>query len=111
MLSIDYDEDDYLSAAQDMAEVIRAGDWGDLKEPNLRPAHPPLSKPAFDLARTGFPPARKIPDRSDMALPATTLPQPHLNVVRNSAALGFSAVIREPLLAWWKRRNPFPQAS
>jgi hypothetical protein len=87
MLPIDYDEDDYLRAAQDMAEVIRAGEWGDLRELNLRPVHPPLAKLAFGLAIAGLPPAEKVPDRWDMPVQAASLPQPHLDWARYSAAI------------------------
>jgi hypothetical protein len=87
MLPVDYDEDDYLRAAQDMAEVIRAGEWGDLRELNLRPVHPPLAKLMFGLAIARLPPVEKVPDRPYLPGPAASLPQPHLDVARYSAAL------------------------
>ena len=49
-LPVDYDEDDYLRAAQLMADGLRAGDLGILLRSNYRPEHPPLQKIAFALA-------------------------------------------------------------
>ena len=86
-LPIDFDEDDYLGAAQEMAVVIRAGEWGDLMELNLRPEHPQLAKLAYGIAISGLPPAEKIPNRPYMPQPATALPQPLLDTARYAAAL------------------------
>src|SRR5678816_855314 len=43
-LPIDYDEDDYLRAAQQYAAAIQAGDWAQFTQLNYRTEHPPLSK-------------------------------------------------------------------
>lgn len=86
LLPIDYDEDDYLRAAQQMAVAIRAGEWGELTEINYRSEHPPLAKLAYGLAIAGLPPADEIPDRPTTAGPADSLPQPHLDTARRISA-------------------------
>ncbi len=87
LLPIDYDEDDYLRAAQQMAVVIQAGDWAALTEINYRSEHPPLAKLAYGVALAGLPPADEIPDRPTTAGPAASLPQPHLDTARRVSAL------------------------
>ena len=39
-LSVDYDEDDYLRAAQEYAQLIRADDWAGFRNTNYAPEHP-----------------------------------------------------------------------
>jgi ABC-type sugar transport system permease subunit len=87
LLPIDYDEDDYLRAAQQYAEAIRAGDWAALTELNYRSEHPPLAKLAYGLALLALPPVEEIPDRPTTAGPANSLPEPHLQVARTVAAV------------------------
>ncbi|MBN1485214.1 MAG: sugar ABC transporter permease [Chloroflexia bacterium] len=86
LLPVDYDEDDYLRAAQQQAAAMRAGDWGALSELNYRPEHPPLAKLAYAAALSFLPPAGEIPDRPTSAPPAGDLPQPHLDAARWVAA-------------------------
>ena len=43
-LPADYDEDDYLRAAQIFKRIINEGDWGELSQTNPTPEHPPLMK-------------------------------------------------------------------
>ena len=50
MLPGDYDEDDYLRAAQQYAALIRAGDWKGFTETNYRYEHPPLAKMVFGFS-------------------------------------------------------------
>lgn len=50
MLPVDYDEDDYLRAAQQYANLIRSGDWKGFTETNYRPEHPPLAKIIFGIS-------------------------------------------------------------
>ena len=85
-LPIDFDEDDYLRAAQEMATAVQAGDWGAITDLNYRPEHPPLAKLSYGLAIAPLPPAEEIPDRPTTAPPASTLPQPHLETARRVAA-------------------------
>jgi ABC-type sugar transport system permease subunit len=87
LLPIDYDEDDYLRAAQQVAQAIRRGDWQALTQINYRPEHPPLAKLAYGLALAPLPAADEIPDRPTTADPATTLPEPYLKVTRTEATL------------------------
>jgi hypothetical protein len=56
-LPIDYDEDDYLRAAQPYARAMRAGDWYSLTQSNYRPEHPPLSKLIMGVALAHLPAA------------------------------------------------------
>ncbi len=85
-LPIDYDEDDYLRAAQEMATAVQAGDWSAIPNLNYRPEHPPLAKLAYGLAISPLPPAKEIPDRPTTAQPAPSLPQPHLETARRVGA-------------------------
>jgi hypothetical protein len=78
MLPIDFDEDDYLRAGQQFATAIQAGDWAGLTRYNYRPEHPPLQKIVYGLAIAPLPPVPEIPDLPTTALPASTLPEPHL---------------------------------
>ena len=88
-LPIDFDEDDYLRAAQQMAGAMRNNEWAALQDLNYRPEHPPFAKLAYAAAIAGLPPAEEIPDRPTTAQPATSLPQPHLQTARQAgAALG-----------------------
>lgn len=96
-LPIDYDEDDYLRAAQEYAGALQAGDLSQLTQQNYRPEHPPLMKLAFGLAIAPLPPAPLVPDRGTESAPAAALPQPHLRVARD-VSVAF-AVIQVAALA------------
>jgi ABC-type sugar transport system permease subunit len=91
LLPVDYDEDDYLRAAQQMATAVQDGHWARLTELNYRPEHPPLAKLAYALALVPLDPAAEIPDRPTTAAPAASLPQPHLRAARLTAA-GFGVL-------------------
>ena len=82
LLPIDYDEDDYLRAAQQFATAIQAGDWGAFTQLNYRTEHPPLTKIVNGLAIAPLPPAPEIPDLPTSAPPASSLPEPHWTVAR-----------------------------
>ena len=86
-LPIDFDEDDYLRAAQQMAGAIRENEWSALRDLNYRPEHPPLAKLVYGIAISNLPVAEEIPDRPTTAQPAESLPQPHLRVARQTGAL------------------------
>jgi hypothetical protein len=97
-LPIDYDEDDYLRAAQLYARIIRDRAWERLPQVVFNKEHPPLAKLAFGWAIAGLPPAPEIPARALDDPAATSLPQPHLWRARVvSAVLGALTV---GLLAW-----------
>ena len=99
MLPVDYDEDDYLRAAQLMAAEIKGGNWAGLMETNYRTEHPPLNKLAYALAIVTLPEARLVPDRSTTAPPAEDLPSPHFERARTvSAVLGTLEVLLLALL-------------
>ena len=102
LLPIDYDEDDYLRAGQQYATAIRQGNWGALTELNYRPEHPPLAKLVYGLALSGLGQDDEIPDRPTTAGPASSLPQPHLQVARTTAAIAgaletFALAVVNPL--------------
>ena len=100
LLPIDYDEDDYLRAGQQIAEAIRVGDWGALTELNYRTEHPQLGKLVYGLALATLPAAPEVPDRPSSAPPAGSLPQPHLRVARTAAvALGTAEVLLLALIS------------
>ena len=82
LLPIDFDEDDYLRAAQQFATAIQAGDWGAFTQLNYRAEHPPLTKIINGLAIAPLPPAPEIPDLPTTAPPASSQPEPHLAVAR-----------------------------
>ncbi|GAB4482875.1 MAG: hypothetical protein OHK0031_05750 [Anaerolineales bacterium] len=88
-LPVDYDEDDYLRAAQEYAAVLRSGDWRGLMSFNYRAEHPPLAKILFGAAIAADEPTPLIPDRPTNASPDQTLPRPQLTHARSlAAALG-----------------------
>ncbi len=86
-LPVDYDEDDYLRAAQEYAAVIRSGDLSGLMDYNYRPEHPPLLKILYGWAIADDKEVRLIPDRPTTASPDATLPRPHLIHARTLGAV------------------------
>ena len=86
-LPIDYDEDDYLRAAQLMAAEIQGGDIAGLTETNYRPEHPPLAKLGYGVAVSSLPEASLVPDVGTDAPPADLLPEPHFTRARETASL------------------------
>lgn len=87
LLPVDYDEDDYLRAAQQYAALIRSGDWAGFTQINYRPEHPPLAKIIFGISILPAPEAALIPDRSSSADPDQTLPKNLLRDARTSSAV------------------------
>ncbi len=77
-LPVDYDEDDYLKAAQQYAGLMRTGDWKGFTETNYRPEHPPLAKIIFGISILPLPEKPLIPDRPTTASPDQNLPQDQL---------------------------------
>jgi ABC-type sugar transport system permease subunit len=86
LLPIDYDEDDYLRAGQQVADAIREGNWSALTGLNYRPEHPPLAKLVYGAVLAGLPQVGEVPERPTTAGPASSLPEPHLQVARVAAA-------------------------
>jgi len=92
-LPVDYDEDDYLRAAQLMADGLRAGDPGILLRSNYRPEHPPLQKIAFALALLPLGPHPEIPEAETSAAPNRSLPGDMVGAARISAAFFAAAQV------------------
>lgn len=86
-LPIDYDEDDYLRAAQLMAVEIQDKDWSGLTATNYRPEHPPLAKLGYGVAIASFPEAPLVPDVGTNEPPAASLPEPQFTRARETASL------------------------
>ncbi|HQV27034.1 MAG TPA: sugar ABC transporter permease [Thermoflexales bacterium] len=86
-LPVDYDEDDYLRAAQLISDGLRAGDPGILLRSNYRPEHPPLQKIAFALAVLPLGPRPEIADAETSAPPSRSLPADMVSAARVSAAV------------------------
>lgn len=77
-LPVDYDEDDYLRAAQQFTQLIRTRDWAGFEKTNYRAEHPPLAKIIFGVSLLSAPEAPLIPDRPTTAEPDPYLPHPLL---------------------------------
>lgn len=86
-LPVDFDEDDYMRAAQEYAAIIQSGNWAELTTTNYRPEHPPLAKIAFGAAIAGEESFPLLPDRPSTAGPDQHLRGPQLTKARSSAAL------------------------
>ncbi len=98
-LPIDYDEDDYLGAAQRYAQAIAAGDMQQVIEYEFNYEHPPLTKIIYGLSIVGLPEAPLIPERPSTDAPASSLPAPHFEYARlTSAVLGTLEVFALGLL-------------
>lgn len=98
-LSVDYDEDDYLRAAQQFTQLIRNRDWAGFQETNYRTEHPPLSKILFGVSLLSAPEAPLIPDRPTSAGPDNDLPRPLLFKARSvGQVLGTLTVLLLALL-------------
>lgn len=87
LLPIDYDEDDYLGAAQRYAQFLAAGDLQGLVNYDYNYEHPPLTKLLYGVAILPLPAAPLLPEQSPTAPPAKSLPQPHFRTARTLAAV------------------------
>lgn len=81
-LPVDFDEDDYLRAAQEFTQRIRAQDWAGFQEVNYRTEHPPLSKILYGFSLLAVPEDPLIPDRPTTAEPDKYLPRELLSSAR-----------------------------
>ena len=86
-LSVDYDEDDYLRAGQEFAQLIRTNDWAGFTQTNYRPEHPQLAKIMFGLSVLGLPEEPLIADVPITANPARTLPPDLLHAARTMSTV------------------------
>lgn len=96
-LNIDYDEDDYLRAGQEYAQLMRAGDWRGFQEVNYRPEHPPLTKILVGISIVKLPETVIVPDRPSTASPNVYLPRNQLKNGRLANA--FFGTLTASLLA------------
>jgi arabinogalactan oligomer/maltooligosaccharide transport system permease protein len=87
MLSIDFDEDDYLRASQEYAHLIRTSDWSGFLETNYRPEHPPLAKIVMGLSLLSTPEEALTPDAATTAGPNNHLPRTLLKPARTINAI------------------------
>ncbi|MGZ9166347.1 MAG: hypothetical protein ACXW4U_14340, partial [Anaerolineales bacterium] len=74
-LNIDYDEDDYLRAGQEYAQIMRTSDWRGFLDTNYRPEHPPLAKIMIGLSILSAPEKPLVPDAATTAEPNKYLPR------------------------------------
>ena len=88
-LPIDYDEDDYLAAAQRYAQALKTGNLDLLINYGYNAEHPPLSKILFGLALASVPEAPWIAESNSSLPPAKMLPNQQFRAARNvSMVLG-----------------------
>lgn len=73
-LPVDYDEDDYIRAAQEFTHLIRAGEWSGFTETNYRTEHPPLSKILYGVGLLAEPEAPLVADKPTSAPPDRSIP-------------------------------------
>lgn len=98
-LNIDYDEDDYLRAGQEYAQLMRDGDLRGFQYVNYRPEHPPLAKILVGLSIVNLPETIRVPDRPSTASPNVYLPRNQLkngriaNAVFGTLTAGLLAVV------------------
>ena len=86
-LPIDYDEDDYVRAAQQYAQLIRSGNWAGFLETNYRTEHPPLSKIVYGVGLLSVPEAPLVTDKPTSAPPDQSIPKNILNAARKVGAI------------------------
>ncbi len=98
-LNVDYDEDDYLRAGQEYAQLMRARDWRGFQDANYRPEHPPLAKILVGISIVHLPETILISDRPSTASPNVYLPRNQLkngriaNAIFGTLTAGLLAVV------------------
>lgn len=94
MLSIDFDEDDYMRAGQEYAHLMRTSDYAGFLETNYRPEHPPLAKIIMGVSFLTAPEEKLIADRPTTSEPNKYLPRNLLKAGRTTnAILGWLTVV------------------
>ena len=86
-LPIDYDEDDYLGAAQRYAGFLKADDWQAISDYDYNYEHPPLAKMAYAFAILNLPESPLLPELSSSTPPAAFLPKAQFKQARTLAAV------------------------
>jgi hypothetical protein len=93
MLTVDYDEDNYLRAGQQYRAALITGDWHNVLARTELSEHPVVGKVIYGAVLTPLPPGAEIPYRQLSAPPDNNLPQPQLTAARlTAAAFGVAAV-------------------
>jgi hypothetical protein len=93
MLTVDYDEDNYLRAGQQYRTALITGDWQDVLARTELSEHPVVGKVIYGAVLTPLPAGAEIPFRQLSAPPDNNLPQPQLTAARlTAAAFGVAAV-------------------
>ncbi len=87
LLQVDYDEDNYLAAAQRYAQFVAAGDVRGMIDYAYCSEHPPLAKLAFGLAIAPLPQTPLLVEPPSGGPRVNKLPQPHMRVARAVAIL------------------------
>ncbi|MEW5941294.1 MAG: hypothetical protein AB1750_16645, partial [Chloroflexota bacterium] len=87
LLPVDYDEDDYLRAAQEFTLLIRTSNWRGFLDTNYRDVHPPLAKIVFGVSLLSTPQDALIPEASTTASPNQNLSKYLLYPARTTAAV------------------------
>lgn len=86
LLSVDFDEDDYLRAAQEYAILMRTSHWEGFLEANYRQEHPPIAKIIFGVALLTVPEKPLIEELPTLAGPNKEVPRLLLTRARRWAA-------------------------
>ncbi len=98
-LSIDYDEDDYLRAAQQFSTLIKNKDLSGFLETNYRPEHPQLTKILLGLSLLPEKEYPLVKDSPTTAGPNVYLPRPLVKNARiMNAVFGVASTIGISLL-------------
>jgi len=93
-LSIDYDEDDYLRAAQQFATLIKNKEFSGFLETNYRPEHPQLTKILLGLSLLPEKAYPLVKDSPTTAGPNIYLPRPLVKNARiMNAVFGVASTI------------------
>jgi small basic protein len=99
LLTVDYDEDNYLRAGQQYRAALLSGDWHDVMSRTELSEHPVVGKVIYGAVLTALPPGPEIPERRLSAPPDNNLPQPQLTAARLTATtFGVLAVAALALL-------------
>ncbi|MRS05769.1 hypothetical protein EG832_21515, partial [bacterium] len=96
-LGIDYDEDDYLRAAQEYTAIFSSGDFVKIFDTNYRPEHPAFAKIVMGLTLLGDQEKPLTPDKPTSAEPNKYLARDLLRTDRVTNAV--FGVITAGLLA------------
>jgi ABC-type sugar transport system permease subunit len=86
-LPVDFDEDDYMRAAQEFTHLIRTDNWSGFLETNYRTEHPPLQKMLYGVGLLTEPESPLIADKPTSAPPDQSIPRELLHKARTVGAV------------------------